>query len=142
MRALLITLCLFAAPGHAWDEPARGTQTRSDMLSAIRPHIEWALGAPVQFVVSDLRVSGNVGFASVTAQRPGGGAIDLYATPAYQRGEFDPEMSDGASIQALLQKSGDVWVATHHAIGATDVWYSWDGFCPIWQPVLSEICSN
>lgn len=142
MRALLVALAMISTPATAWEEPARGSQARSNMLSAVRPHVEWALGSPVEFVVWDLRVSGDVGFASVMAQRPGGAEIDMIDTPAVRRGDLDPGVVDGPSVQALLQKSGNVWVATHHAIGATDVWYAWDGFCPLWHSVLTEFCDN
>lgn len=140
MRVLISAALLLAQPAMAWDAPARGSAVRSDLMDAIRPHAEWSLGAPVQFVVHDLRVAGNVAFASLTAQRPGGGAIDLAATPGAMRGEIDTELSDGTSIQALLQLSGKTWVATHHAIGATDVWWSWQEFCPTWHPVIPEVC--
>ncbi len=112
------------------------------MLDAIRPHVEWTLGPRVIVVVDDLRVSGDDGFASLQAKRPGGGEIDLETTPGARRGGFDPQMSDGASVQALLQRSGRVWVATHHAIGATDVWRAWVAFCPVWAAVLPETCGN
>ncbi|WP_425100268.1 hypothetical protein [Tropicibacter sp. S64] len=142
MRPFLLPLLLLAAPALAWEEPARGTATRTNIMDAIRPHIEWALGAPVEFVVWDLRRDGDVAFASLMAQRPGGGVIDVYATPAPRRGEIDPEVGDGATVQALLQKSGDTWVATHHAIGATDMWWAWEEFCPIWHTVIPEVCGG
>ena len=142
MRTLLISALLAATQAAAWEEPQRGTQTRADMMDAIRPHIEWALGAPVEFVIWDLRVDGNVGFASIMAQRPGGGVIDVARTPAARRQEIDPSVGDGATVQALLQKSGAVWVATHHAIGATDAWWFWDEFCPTWAPVIPEACGG
>lgn len=139
---LLAVLLLLASPVFAWDTPQRGTQTRADIMSAIRPQTEWIFGAPVEFVISDLRVQGDVAFVSVLAQRPGGGQIDLYNAPGTRRGEYDPEYSDGSSIQALLQKSGSVWVATHHIIGATDAWWFWDEYCPIWHSVIPEACAG
>ncbi|MCP3972403.1 MAG: hypothetical protein GY717_19175 [Rhodobacteraceae bacterium] len=141
-RLLLLAALLAASAANAWTEPQRGTQLRADLMSAIRPHIEWSLGAPVEFVVHDLRVQGDVAFASVWAQRPGGAPINMYATPAVRRNELDPSVGDGPSVQALLQRSGRVWVATHHAISATDVWYSWHEFCPLWHPVVPEVCAN
>jgi hypothetical protein len=131
---------ILAGPALAWETPGRGSDLRSDLMDAVRPHVEWVLGAPVQFVVHDLRVAGDVAFASLTAQRPGGAAIDLAATPGARRGEIDLELGDGATIQALLQKSGRQWVATHHAIGATDAWWSWQEYCPVWQDVIPEVC--
>ncbi|WP_136439679.1 hypothetical protein [Pacificoceanicola onchidii] len=139
---LLALLLFLATPAFAWDTPQRGSQLRADLMSAIRPHAEWILGAPVEFVIHDLRVSGDVAFAAMHAQRPGGIEIDLNTVPGALRGEYDPAFSDGSSIQALLQKSGNVWVATHHAIGATDVWWFWDAFCPVWHPVIPEACAG
>jgi glucose/arabinose dehydrogenase len=40
------------------------------MMDAIRPHVEFLLGAPVEFVIDDLRVVGKMGFARVSPQRP------------------------------------------------------------------------
>ena len=76
----------------------RGTALRAALMDAVRPHVEWRLGAPVQFVVRDLRVAGDVGFASLWPQRPGGAQIDLYQTPGYARGDLivDPQ-ANGAS---------------------------------------------
>ena len=57
-----------------------------------------------------------------------------------QRGEYWPEVSDGGTIQALMQRSGRMWVAVHHAIGATDVWYSSPEFCGPWRALLPNVC--
>lgn len=138
--ALVLTLCASAATAQGYTEPARGTELRADLMDAIRPHAEWALGAPIQFVVRDLRVAGDVAFASLMAQRPGGGEIDMARTPQARRSGYDPNLDHEASIQALLRKSGDVWVAVHHGISPTDVWWSWDAYCPVWGPVLPEFC--
>ena len=37
-------------------------------MDAIRPHVEWQLGQPIQFVVGDLRVSGDVAFGVLNPQ--------------------------------------------------------------------------
>lgn len=126
----------------AWETPARGTQLRTDLMDAMRPFAEWNLGAPVQFVVHDLRVDGDVAFASVTMQRPGGVEIDLTTTPMARRGFYDPHVSDGSTMQVLFQRSGRVWVGVLPEIGATDVWYSSPEFCPQWGRVLPEFCAN
>ncbi|MCB1396160.1 MAG: hypothetical protein KDJ98_09365 [Rhodobacteraceae bacterium] len=143
LKALALVAAL-ALPGaaQAWEEPARGTELRGDLMDALRPMAEWDLGAPVEFVVLDLRVAGDVAFASVMAQRPGGAPIVIQDTPFFQRGEIDPEIADGATIQALLQRSGRMWVPVQFAIGATDVWYFYEGFCPIWGGVLTEFCGD
>jgi len=52
-------------------------------MDAIRPHIEWDLGAPIEFAIAQLRVSGDVAYASVVPQRTGGGIIDLFSTLGY-----------------------------------------------------------
>lgn len=143
MRHILAVLFLAittAADAQSYSEPARGSDLRADLMSAIRPHIEWQLGAPVEFVIWDLRVSGDAAFASLMAQRPGGIGIDLADTYGAEHGEFDPEVGDGATIQALLVKSGRTWVAVHYAIGATDAWWYYEGFCPIWADVIPEVC--
>ncbi|WP_417522996.1 hypothetical protein [Marinovum sp.] len=138
----LAVLALYAGPAAAqdWQEPPRGSALRTALMDALRPHAEWELGAPVEFVVAEMRVAGDLGFAAVTAQRPGGAAIDLTATPGYQRGTLDPETMDGTAIQALYRKSGETWVAVHHAIGATDVWFAWDPLCEEYRAVISDYC--
>lgn len=144
MRKILVLLfvcCTGAA--LAWEEPARGSTERRALMDAIRPHAEWHLGAPVEFVVYDLRRAGDVAFASVLAQRPGGGAIDMSRTPDALRGGYDPEISDGATLQALYRRSGETWVAVHWALGATDAWYAApELFCHDYHLVLPEICGG
>lgn len=134
---LILAFLLFATAAHAQSfiEPARGSALRSNLMDAVRPHIEWELGVDVEFVIHDLRVSGNVAFANMQAQHPGGEQIDLVKI-------FGPEteVGDGATVQALLIKSGDMWVAVHHGLSATDAWWYWDGYCPIWADVLPEVC--
>ena len=144
---MIKALTLLAALGLpcaalAWEEPARGTNLRADLMDAIRPHVAWDLGAPVEFVVWGLRVQGDAAFASLKAQRPGGADILMEETPAAQRGDLDPFAGDGATIQALLRREGRMWVAIHTAIGATDVWYDHPDFCPLWSGVLPEICDD
>jgi len=138
-----VALLVFSAPAvHAqdWVAPERGSALRVDLLSAIRPHVAWALGPPVEFVVWDLRVKGDIAFASLWAQRPGGGEIDLRDTRAARQGMLDPDVGDGPTVQVLYVKSGRVWVAVHHAINATERWYSDQAFCAIWAPVIPEAC--
>ncbi|MFW2587764.1 hypothetical protein [Sagittula sp. SSi028] len=135
---MLFLIC--ALPLHAWHSPARGTADRADLMDAMRPHIEWIFGAPIVFVVSDLRVDGDAAFAILTPQRPDGRPLtrnDLRHPAPDGENPFD---YDGASVQALLKRSGDTWVAVHWAIGATDVWWFWDGYCSDWSGVLTELC--
>lgn len=145
MRFLLgmgLALLLAGAVQAQYYEPARGTAERKAMMDAMRAHAEEQLGAPVEFLVYDLRVSGPMGFAAVQAQRPGGGEIDLYATPGFREGTLDPEMMDGTSMQALLRKSGETWVAVHWAIGPTDVWFAYGPFCRRYRPVIEDYCAG
>ena len=148
MRIIILMLAVVlavAGPGYAqnWQEPARGTPTRKALMDALRPHAMWMLGAPIEFVVDDLRQSGNLAFAAVTPQRPGGAAINQHDTPGFQRSEVEPDHVGGVAIQALLYKSGDTWVAVHWALGATDVWYSYEPFCAVWRDVIpEEVCQG
>ena len=140
-KALLALLLALPLPANAWQEPARGTALRADLMDAVRPLLEWHLGPPIEIVVHSLRVEGDRAFVSAYAQRPGGGAIDMNATPMARRGEYFPEASDGTTIQALLQQSGRMWVPVHWAVGATDVWYQDAELCAGWRPVLTDICN-
>ena len=136
------TICLFTTPILAdFSEPARGSEERKAMLDAVRAHAEEQLGAPVEFVVYDLRVAGAFGFASLYAQRPGGGEIDLYDTPGFKEGTLEPDFMDGTSMQALMRRSGDTWVAVHWAIGPTDVWFAYGPFCRRYNSVINDYCS-
>ena len=109
---------------------------RSNLLDASRPHVETDLGAPVEFVVLDMRVSGDAAFAQVTAQRPGGVEIDLSETPLVVRDGVPEGMIDGTRTEAFYLRSGAQWVVLHHAIGATDVWYADTAFCEEWSKVI------
>lgn len=136
--ALLTQNAAFAQQGYF--EPERGTALRADLMDAIRPIAEWRLGPPVEFVVQELRVSGDVAFAMLAPQRPGGGEIDMSATPLVRLFGADPEYMDGAAMQALFQKSGRIWVPVEYTIGATDAWWDWDIYCPLFTDVIPEVC--
>lgn len=123
-----------------WFEPERGSVLRADLMDAIRPIAEWQLGDPVEFVVQDLRVSGNVAFAMLLPQRPGGGVIELSETPMVRWFNRDPSEMDGAAMQVLYQQSGRMWVPVDYAIGATDAWWDWDIYCPRFKRVIPEVC--
>ena len=145
MRVFISVLCILFMPlvgftDNGYSEPPRGSATRAALMDAIRPHAEWMLGAPVAFVVSDLRVAGNLAFAMLRPQRPDGRMIDPAKTPMVLRGGADPEMMDGVAIQALYRKSGDTWVAVHWAIGATDVWFSSPDLCEAYRRVIPDYC--
>lgn len=137
---LLISLMAGAVQAADWTEPKRGTTERKALMDALRPHAEWLFGAPVQFVVHELRVSGSVGFGSLTAQRPGGDAIRIIDTPGYARGEVDVDFGDPEEFHVLYRKSGETWVAVHWSSGATDVWFAWEPLCREYRPVIDEFC--
>ncbi|WP_204113878.1 hypothetical protein [Shimia biformata] len=124
-----------------WHEPQRGTETRKDLMDAMRAHAEWQLGAPIQFVVEDLRVAGDIAYAALVAQRPGGGAIDLAATPAAAQGRLDPEFLDGTWYNAFYRKVGRTWVAIDWTLGATDAWWAEPVMCAAFEPVIPEFCA-
>jgi hypothetical protein len=137
----LAMLSLTAARAQeSYFEPERGSQLREDLMDAIRPIAEWRLGEPVEFVVQDLRVSGNVGFAMLAPQRPGGGEIRLKDTPLVNFMGADPNGMDGTAMQVLYQQSGRMWVPVDYAIGATDAWWDWDIYCPLFRRVIPEVC--
>lgn len=140
----VLGLALLATPLAAqdWHEPTRGTPTRQALMDALRPHALWLLGSPVEFVVHDLRRSGDLAFASVSPQRPGGAEINLPETPGARRGELEPDYMDGVAMQALFYKSGQTWVAVQWALGATDVWYAYEPICAVWRAVIPEACEG
>lgn len=120
-------------------EPAVGSTDRRMLLDALRPHAEWELGGPIEFQVMDLRVNGELAFAQLNPQRPGGGAIDLANSPMVARG-VPLNMLDGARMEALLVKEGDIWVALLHLIGATDLWFSSPEICAAFKSVIPDYC--
>ena len=128
------------AHADSYFEPTRGTTLRSSLMDAIRPHIEWELGQPIEFIVNELRASGNYALAFLSPQRPGGIKIDIFKTPGFQRGSLDPNYMDGTAVVVLYEKKRETWVAVHHSIGATDVWFSEPELCSQYQPVIPEFC--
>lgn len=107
-------------------EPARGTALRADLMDAIRPFAEYDLGAPVEFVVIELLVEDDLAFARVRAQRPGGGAIDMEATPLVTRRGVPSDLIDGPRIEAFLGRTAGRWHIVEYVVGSTDVW--WFGY--------------
>ena len=138
---VLEVFALGGAPvvAQSYSEPERGTATRAALMDAIRPHVEWGLGQPIEFVVDKLRVSGDVAYGSLSPQRPGGAAIDLYNTPGSRRG-MEPKYMDGTHVAVLYRKLRETWVAVHHSIGATDVWFAAPDYCIEYAAVIPEWC--
>ena len=143
-RILIACFCLIATAAGAadWTVPQRGSATRAALMDAIRPHAEWELGQPVEFVVKELRVAGDLGFAMLKAQRPGGVPIDMRDTPIARRGGFDADIAEAAELQVLYRKSGQTWVAVHWMIGATDPWFTWEPLCREYAPVIHDWCAQ
>ncbi|MEQ5870095.1 hypothetical protein J4E08_09300 [Sagittula sp. NFXS13] len=140
ITSLAFVLTCFAAPLAAWETPARGTETRSALMDAMRPHAEWLFNAPLVFRVNDLRQQGDVAFAMLEPIRPDGRPMapsDLVIRGTDADDIFD---YDGAAMQALYQRSGDTWVAVHWTVGATDAWWYWTEYCATWSSVLPEVC--
>ncbi len=46
---------VFSSGAMTWEELARGSQTRQDLMEALRPLVEWKLCSPLECVVYDLR---------------------------------------------------------------------------------------
>ena len=128
-----------SAAAQGWHEPARGTGERRALMDAMRPQAELIFGPPVEFVVSRLRVAGDLAFASVVAQRPGGGAIHIQATPGWQSGYFMPD-ADWTAGQALLRRTGSGWAVAAVYYGATDVWWAEPIYCDQFSAVIPEAC--
>lgn len=139
LTAAVTALVFLPLPGLAWETPPGGSDLRGNLMDALRPHAEWRLGAPVVFVVDDLRVSGNAAFANLRPVRPGGREITRSEIPP-RDGWDNPFDWDGVQMQALYLRSGDTWVAVHHAMGATDVWWANPDYCEDWGAVIPEIC--
>lgn len=116
VRALIAALALLLTAQNAFAQsfhtPPPGSAERRAVLDAIRPDIEDHLGAPVEFVVHQLRVGGGWAFVQATPQRPGGRAIP----------QPHPDM-DGVRTEAVLRRDGAHWIVVGWAVGATDVWY-------------------
>jgi hypothetical protein len=79
----IFTLAITVATATAalvWQTPADGSADRKALLDARCPQAEESVGAPVEFVVDQARISGSLACVVVSPQRPGGGRIDLDAT--------------------------------------------------------------
>jgi hypothetical protein len=93
-------------------EVQRGSADRSAILDALRPSAERKFGAPVEFVVLELRKRGSSAFASVQPQRPGGGIIDCRTSSCDSAPRMDAtlQFQDGrwraVEVQFLEAASG------------------------------------
>ncbi|KEO53951.1 hypothetical protein [Thioclava indica] len=146
MRRIALTVGLWVflatlAGAQGWHEPKRGTAERKALMDALRGPAQSLFGAPVEFVVGELRVSGNLAFAMVRAQRPGGIPIQIETTPGWARNEFLYD-ADHTSGQALYRKEGGRWVVKDYTFGATDVWWSYGPICKEYRPVIADACQG
>lgn len=135
-----LCLCAPFAVAQNWSEPARGTADRAALMQAIRPLAEDVLGPKVQFVVRTLRVADDVGFALLSAQRPGGTPIDIEATPAFRRGDIDPQGGDPTALEVLYHKSDGGWVVADWGYASQEVWWANDHHCATWRSVTPGVC--
>lgn len=120
-------VALLAAGGAAAQArvvlPGRGSPERAAILDAFRAPMEAAIGGPIEFRVSQLRVYGDWAYVSATPRRPGGRAIDWSRT-RYAADMQADAMSD--LTLGLLRRAGRGWRVVTHAIGPTDVpWIAW-----------------
>lgn len=106
--------------GAAPREPVPGSAERRAILDAVRPAVEGELGAPVEFVVTVMRVDQGFAFLQLEPQRPGGVAIDPVALG------LPTEMMDGLTTYALVKRQSAGWTMVDWALGPTDVaWWGW-----------------
>ncbi len=142
IRVLLALTLLLGGPvlAQGYHEPARGTAERRALMDAIRPDAEALLGAPVEFVVDELRVAGDVAFAMLSAQRPGGVPIDIRSTP-FARSEFyDPLGGDPTQLQVFFHRVGGAWIVEDWGAASTDVWWAQSPLCLRYRVVIPEYC--
>ncbi|MEO1724169.1 MAG: hypothetical protein AAFR84_17420 [Pseudomonadota bacterium] len=138
--ALAIALTMSAGPVAAFQEPAWGTPLRRALMDAVRPIIERDLGAPVRFVVRELRVEGDRGFGWLEPQRPGGRPILFEDTPLAGLIQ-NSDTIDGTTVHAFYRRENGAWVVYEWSIGATDVWWSSADTCAEFAAVIPEYCS-
>ncbi len=141
MKALALALItgLAATVANAWQEPARGSELRSELLNALRTVVALELNAPIEFVVNDLRHEQGVAFASLLPQRPGGRPIAWANTNMADRGDSQ-DWYDGYTVHAFLRQIEGHWYVEDYSIGATDVWWHRSALCESYRAVIAEYC--
>ncbi|MEM6679240.1 MAG: hypothetical protein AAF675_15360 [Pseudomonadota bacterium] len=141
---LALTLSLaVAGPALAsgWSEPAWGTALRRTLMDAVRPIIERNLGAPVEFVVRELRVAENSGFGWLEPQRPGGRPIVFEDTPL-GAGTAGQLPYDGTTVHVFWRRENGRWLADEWSIGATDAWWTNARACAEYRPLIHDYCGG
>ncbi|MEM6385345.1 MAG: hypothetical protein AAF718_03815 [Pseudomonadota bacterium] len=140
VSAKLVALLLFAPTvAHAWSEPPRGSELRSEILGAIRSVVAVDLNPPLEFIVNELRQEGDIAFGALQPQRPGGAAITWDSTAIAARGEPE-DWYDGTTVHAFVQRVDGAWLVEDYSIGATDVWWFKSPLCANYQRVIPEYC--
>ncbi len=149
IRPLILALiCTFGvavgmAKAQEVYEPQRGSVERAQIMNALRPVVEWRLGAPVEFVVQQFRSTGDRAFVMVAPQRPGGGAIDIRQMPLVRSFGEDPSYFEdvgGIEVIAFLIRAGDQWAVVDHSLGATDAWFAAEPWCTEFAALIAAYC--
>ena len=96
----------------------------------------------MEFIVEEMRVTRDLAFAQLTAQRPGGAAIDLAYTPMAFHGMVDVTDRDGPRLDVLYKRSGGQWVPVLYEIGATEAWWVWQPVCEDFYAVIADYCAR
>ncbi|MEL7151863.1 MAG: hypothetical protein AAGK71_14090 [Pseudomonadota bacterium] len=129
----------FVTSANAWSEPPRGSELRSDILTAIRSVSATELNPPLEFIVNELRHDGDLAFGSLQPQRPGGAPITWDSTAIAERGEPE-DWYDGTAIHAFFRRIEGQWYVDDYSIGATDVWWFKSPLCATYQRIIPEYC--
>lgn len=109
--------------------PAQGSAQRTAILNAVRGQAEAELGAPVEFVVDQMRVLGEWAFVQLHPQRLGGGTI-FYTYTRYQADQDFGALDE--NVVALLRETPAGWLVYEYDFGSTDVpWYPWMDRYPV-----------
>jgi hypothetical protein len=141
ISSLALVLCATSHSGaYAFYEPERGSPHRKALMDGLRSIAERAYGAPVEFVVHEIRLGRGVAFVRVEGQRPGGGSINLRTTPLHQYEGVPLDLISSASTEALMINVAGRWKVIHFANAPTDVWWANSEYCPVFAEVLPEIC--
>lgn len=118
-------------------EPPRGSELRRELLDTIRPLAEYDLGAPVEFFVYEIMVDGDIAFARMLAQRPGGVELDMTDTPMVRWRYAEPYNFDGPRFEVFYIRTETRWQITDFGMGSTDVW--WSGYrCETFGSLLQD----
>ena len=139
LHGIFLTFFLGAGAGAQATpvEPPQGSELRQELLETFRPLAIFDLGAPIEFRVLEIMVDGDIAFARLSAQRPGGAAIDMDATPMVEWRYVDPCEVDGPRFEAFFVLRDGYWQVVNYGLGSTDVW--WSGYrCDVFGSLLQD----